>query len=118
LATEKFTIDRGAVATDYYQLDEDVSSAPYSTAPIRVCGEVCAQIAGAATAVNAQVERSTRDPAATPNWAPAGDPIVGNPSTGIQVKRYDEPTRAWWRVSVLSKTGGAVSVVLSGEAAV
>lgn len=115
MTIETFTVDRGAVATDYTQLDEDVTAAPHSTAPIRVTGEIALQIAGAATAVTAQVERSTRDPAVSPNWAPAGDPVSGNPSTGIQCKRYDEPTRAWWRVTVTAITGSGLSVVLSGE---
>lgn len=116
MTIDRFTIDRGDVATDYQQLDEDRTSAGV-TASIRVCGGISLQLAGAATAVVAQVERSTRDPSSTPNWAPAGDPVTGNPATGIQCRRYEEPTRAWWRVRIVSMTGTPVSIVLEGEAA-
>lgn len=115
MSIEQFTIDRGEVATTYVRCDEDVSAAPHSTAPIRACGLISLQLAGSATSATVQVERSTRDPASTPNWAPAGDAITGNPSTGLQCRRYDEPTRAWWRVTVSAVSGGTLSVTLDGE---
>lgn len=113
---ESFTIERATGDLVYSELTEDHTAAgPTST--MRCSGEIALQVSGTATAVNGVLERSTRDPTSNPNWAPAGDPITGNPSTGLPVKRYAEPTRAWYRFNILSMTGAGVTVVFSGEMA-
>jgi hypothetical protein len=100
----------------YHHVD-DTLNAPGATTPLRVVGEVCVQLSGTATSITAIVERSTRDPVQGPNWAPAGDPITGNPSTGLPIKRYMEPTRGWWRVHITALSGGSVISDVSGQKA-
>lgn len=87
-----------------------------STDPVRLHGNVAVQVTGSATAIDAIVERSTRD-SANPNWAPAEDThITGNPSTGIVVRGYAEPAAGYWRVRVVTLTGGDVTISVSGGA--
>ena len=75
------------------------------------------QLSGTATAFEAVVERSTRDPnRATPNWAPAEDEIwTGNLVTGTSPHVYNEPARGWWRLRVISVTGGNLPLNIMGE---
>lgn len=116
MTIESFTVERATGDLVFQQVTED-HSAVGTTEAIRVIGEIALQISGDATAITAVLERSTRDPGLGANWAPAGDAISGNPSTGLQVKRYAEPTRAWYRVNISSITGGSVVIVFSGEKA-
>jgi hypothetical protein len=90
-------------------------SAPGVTDWIRAFEQIAVQITGGATSVTAQVERSTEDPAATVNPAPAGDPITGNPATGIKPVAYAEPGAAWWRVNLSAVSGGTANVSLAGK---
>lgn len=95
--------------------DQDFTAAG-TTDPVKLAVEVAVQITGIATDINATVERSTRDPAGgNANWAQVGDPITGNPSLGIPVALYAEPSAAWWRVRITSMFGAAAAVSLSGR---
>lgn len=114
---ETFTVELPGVELSFHHIEDTINAAPGASSPLRVVNEVCVQITGSATAVTAQVERSTRDPGQSPNFAPAGDPITGNPSTGLAIKRYMEPTRGYWRVRVISLTGGNIVIDLSGQKA-
>jgi hypothetical protein len=80
-------------------------SAPGDTEPMRLCEEVCVQIGGSGTAIDATVLRSPDG--AADNYAPAGDDITGDPSAGINIKRYAEPSVAFWKIRVNSITGTA-----------
>lgn len=115
-APESFTVETPAGEFTYHHVDDTLAS-PGDSTSLRVVGEVCVQLSGTATAVTAQVQRSTRDPLSGPNWAPAGDPITGNPSAGLSIKRYMEPTRGWWRIHVTVLTGGNLIVDISGQKA-
>lgn len=76
---------------------------------------VLVQITGTATAIEAVVERSTEDPAGTPNWAPAETtPITGDLTAGIAPRRYLEPARAYWRVRFVTVTGGSLKLYMVG----
>lgn len=77
-------------------------------------GEMAAQITGTATAISLQLERSTIDPAGTPNWAPIGVPITGDLTAGVQTVGFKEVSGAWWRAHLTTLTGGLATVVLSG----
>jgi hypothetical protein len=113
---ETFTVELPTGDRIFHHIEDTLTGVGSSTA-LRVVDEICVQLAGPATAIVAQVERSTKDPGASPNWAPAGDPITGNPSTGLNVKRYKEPTRGYWRVRIVSMTGASVTIDLSGQKA-
>lgn len=84
---------------------------------VKLTGEIAVQITGAATAITAKVQRSTRDPDDTPNTANVGEDITGNPSTGIDPVGFTEPGAAWWRVDVTALTGSPAEVSLSGGGA-
>ena len=75
------------------------------------------QLSGTATAFEAVVERSTRDPnRATPNWAPAEDEHwTGNLVTGTAPRVYNEPARGWWRLRVIAVSGGNLQLNVMGE---
>ena len=64
-----------------------------------------------------KLERSTRDPnRATPNWAPAEDEHwTGNLVTGTAPRVYNEPARGWWRLRVISVSGGNLQLDVMGE---
>jgi hypothetical protein len=96
-------------------LEETLTAANQSTEWLRLSGQLAIQITGTATAVSVQVERSTRDPQTlTPNTAPAGDVITGNPATGMQPKAYAEPGVAWWRAKLTAITGADCTVAING----
>jgi hypothetical protein len=95
-----------------YQKNDQTISAASDTMAMRMTGEVCVQIAGSATAIDATVLRSPDG--ADDNYSPAGDNITGNPSTGVGVKRYSEPSVAFWKVRVNSITGSA-KIHMSGK---
>lgn len=75
------------------------------------------QLSGTATAFVAMVERSTRDPLReAPNWAPAEDEQwSGNLAAGTAPRVYNEPVRGWWRLRVISLTGGILQLNMMGE---
>lgn len=106
---------------DFYgaNFDQTLTAGGQVTDSVMLAGRVAVQFTGTATSVTAQVERSTRDPAlGSPNWAPAGDPFTGNPSTAnFQPRLYDEAGVAWWRVRCPTITGGSVLVAINGKAA-
>lgn len=116
-APDPITVETPYGEFNFNQIEDTGLSAPGPTTPLRVFDEVVVQISGNATALVCQVQRSTRDPGVGANWAPAGAPITGNPAAGIQIRRYMEPTRGWWRVNIISISGGSVGVVLSGQKA-
>jgi hypothetical protein len=84
-----------------------------NTEAVRCCDEVCVQIGGSATAIDATPMRSPDG--ASDNYAPAGDDITGNPSLGITVKLYNEPSSAFWRLRINSISGTA-KIHISGKA--
>jgi hypothetical protein len=98
---------------ELYQLME----APGSTDAIRLQGDVVVQLSGTATAIEAWVEHATRDPAsAEANWAPAeDDAFLGDLSAGIAPRPYIEPATGFWRVRVVSISGGNCKVSIVGE---
>lgn len=114
--SEGFSVESPAGDRNYHYMEQTLTGVS-SIDPLRCTGEVVVQLTGSATAVTAIVERSFRDPNSSPNWAPAGDIISGNPSAGLNVKRYAEPTRGWWRVRVIAITGANVLVHVSSEKA-
>jgi hypothetical protein len=95
----------------FLKLDQDISAAGDSAA-IRLCNEVVIQIGGSATAINATPLRSPDG--AADNYAPAGEDITGDPSDGIQIKRYVEPSVGYWKLRVNSITGTA-KIHISGS---
>lgn len=85
------------------------------TDPVKLSGEVAVQLTGVATAIAIQMNRSTVDPLlGTPNWAPVGPQITGNPGVNIQVQGYFEPAAAWWCADLISITGASVDIDVSG----
>lgn len=76
------------------------------------------QISGTATAFEAVVERSTRDPSRdTPNWSPAEEETWTGAASAVAPRVYDEPARGWWRLRVISMSGGALQLNVIGERA-
>ncbi len=76
------------------------------------------QISGSATAFEAVVERSTRDPSReTPNWSPAEEGGWAGAASGVAPRVYDEPARGWWRLRVISVIGGTLQLNIIGERA-
>jgi hypothetical protein len=92
--------------------NDETIAAPGDTVAVRFCNEVVIQIGGTATAINATPLRSPDG--AEDNYAPAGDDITGDPSDGIQVKRYVEPSVAYWKLRINSITGSA-KIHISGS---
>ena len=94
-------------------------AAPGVTDAVMLSGIVIVQFTGAATAVTAVVERSTKDPAlGGPNWAPADSAaLTGNPNTGMPPLAYREGGAAWWRARVTAITGSSVDVSIQGKGA-
>ena len=96
-------------------LEETLTGANQATEWLRLSGQLAIQITGPANAVGVQVERSTRDPAtSTPNIAPAGDVITGNPAAGMQPKAYVEPGVGWWRAKLTAMTGTDCTIAING----
>lgn len=120
--SENFTLPKRCDTDDkMVDFNQDFSS-PGVSDPLRLRESdsgVVFHIGGTATAFEAVVERSTRDPIRqTPNWAPAEDQIwTGDISAGIPPRVYDEPARGWWRLRVISITGGIVQLNIMGERA-
>lgn len=77
------------------------------------------QLSGTATSFQAVVERSTRDPLReTANWAPAeSEDWSGSLVTGTAPRAYNEPSRGWWRLRVISVSGGVLQLNIMGERA-
>jgi len=77
-------------------------------------GEIVFQLTGTATAVEARIERATK----IGDWAPVDNTtLTGNPSAGIQVASSREPNAAYYRLNVLTLTGGNLNVSISGDVA-
>ena len=109
MTVESFSVD----GVDFRKNDQTMA-APGDTEPLRLTHEVCVQIAGTATAINATVLRSPDG--ASDNYSPAGDVLSGNPAAGMNIKRYAEPSESFWKVRVNSITGSA-KVHISGQSA-
>lgn len=106
---------KSVAKTRVVTLEQDLTSAS-STDAVELSDSLVVQITGAATSVTFVVERSTKNPALfTPNWAPAKDPISGNPSTGMIPEGFYEPGVAWWRVRITAMTGTTVKVCIAGK---
>jgi hypothetical protein len=111
---EEYNLQRGADVEVIDEFAEVLTIAPQASTPHRMKGRVAVQIYGDALSFTGQVERSTRDPAGNPNWAPCGALISGSPYGGIEVTHYTEPTRAWWRLRVDQlDVDGSINVVFS-----
>ncbi|MBO9710676.1 MAG: hypothetical protein J7521_20940 [Caulobacter sp.] len=97
-------------------VEEVLAAAGDTTSWVGLHGQLAVQITGDASQITLQVERSTRRPTRTvePNTAPAGEPISGDPSAGIQTCAYTEPGIAWWRVRCVSIEGGSAVVAING----
>lgn len=116
---EKFRIPAGA-DEEFMELLQDFA-APGKTDIKRLIGDVIVTFTGTATEAVVRVERASRlliNPSASDaNWAPVDVSPFNqtiNPSAGAEVAFYREPTMGWWRVNVISVTGGTVSVNISG----
>jgi hypothetical protein len=96
-------------------ISQDVTAAGDVTDWQLFMKDIAIQVTGVATAVNLVVERSTRVPSSNANPAPVGDPITGNPATGIPVGTFYEPGAAFWRVRVVSMTGASANISISGQ---
>lgn len=81
--------------------------------------EVVFHLSGTATSFVAVVERATRDPVRdTANWAPAEDEQwTGNLATGVAPRIYHEPLRGYWRLRIISMSGGNLRLNIMGEQA-
>lgn len=113
-ARDDFTVVENGVSVALQQIAEILTTGQAGSTPIRASGPVVVQIYGDAVAFTGRVERSTRDPAVGANWAPVGLPLSGNPYEGIQPTRYEEPSRAWWRLRIDSMNeDGVVTVTFS-----
>lgn len=110
MTIETFAMETSRQDPPYSQSNETLSASGDSTA-LRLRGLLVVQISGTATAVNAIVLRSPDG--AADNFSPAGDPIVGDASAGIAVRRYEEPSRGFWKIRIVSVTGSA-KIHLSG----
>ena len=120
--SENFTLPKKCDADDKMVDFNQDFSVPGSSDPLRLRESdngVIFQLGGTATAFEAIVERSTRDPIRqTPNWAPAEDENwTGDLSSGVSPRVYNEPARGWWRLRVISITGGALQLNIMGERA-
>ncbi len=115
--TTKLNIkDKSDERTEFFEILE----AAGTTSPaIRLQGTVTVQLSGTATEISAVVERSSRSPGSgQENWAPAEDEtFAGDLSAGIAPREYTEPAIGWWRVRVLTLTGGDVKISIIGETA-
>lgn len=96
--------------------EEPLIAADQATTWLGLTGELAVQVTGDASAITLLVERSTRQPTRTvqPNTVPAGEPITGDPSAGIQPRAYIEPGVGWWRVRCVEISGGAAVVAING----
>ena len=94
-------------------------TAPGSTAPIRICGDMVVQVSGTATSFKAMYERCPGDPVQTPNGYADADHeyFEGNLSEGIAARRYHDPLGAYFRVTVLEISGGDAVIQFRGQAA-
>lgn len=100
--------------------NQDFTTPGASTPPQRIqqnANGVLFQISGTATSFEAVVERSTRDPIrGTPNWARAEEENwTGDLSQGVAPRVFNEPARGWWRLRVVSLSGGNLQLNIMGE---
>ena len=90
-----------------------------STASVRLSQDIVAQISGTATSIDAVLERSVADPGTTSgSWAPAEDlHFSGDLSAGIAARPYYEPLSAFYRMRIISISGGTATISLIGKQA-
>lgn len=108
--------DRGQTRDNRVELFQDFAAAGQTQA-MRLQGDVVVQISGSATVIDAIVEHATRDPA-TPqaNWAPADTSnFSGDLSIGMAPRVYLEPASGFWRVRIITLTGGNCKVSVIGD---
>jgi hypothetical protein len=75
------------------------------------------EVTGTATAIAINAFRSAIDPTGGALGVPAdSNQIAGNPSTGMSPTEYSEPGLGWWRFQVVSMTGAAAQLAVSGKA--
>ena len=111
-------VERTVLAQTARNQSDSLATTGLRSTPVLLSGIVGVQLTGGATSVTAFVERSTEDPAGTPNWAPADtNPIQGNPAAGIPPIAYREPGAAWWSVRVTALTGTPLNVSVMGKGA-
>lgn len=118
---ENFSLTPCASTDNMVDFNQDFS-APGSSTPLRLRANdngVIFQLSGTATAFEAVVERSTRDPIRqTPNWAPAEEEQwTGDLTAGTPPRVYNEPARGWWRLRVIAVSGGNLQLNIIGERA-
>lgn len=109
------TVNRLQRLGSYARTLDCTMNAPGLTDWVCLTGTVALQITGAATAITAITQRSTRNPDITANPAPADEPVTGNPADGMTPTFYVEAGVAWYRVQVTELNGEAV-IALSGTA--
>lgn len=110
MTIETFSMDVSKDDPVHSQSNQTLT-APGDSQALRLRAEILVQLAGSGTAVTAVVLRSPDG--MDDNYSPAGEPIAGNQSAGVDIRRYDEPSRGFWKVRVTSVTG-PVKVHLSG----
>mgnify|MGYP000039955376 FL=1 len=117
------TIERtqatGVATTDEFLHAIQTFTGTGSTDPVRLARDIVVQLSGTATAVDAVLERSFADPTAANSWAPAEDEhFTGDLSAALVAARgYFEPIQAYYRVRVISLTGGNCTVSIVGSSA-
>lgn len=120
-SSENFTLPKRCDTDDKMVDFNQDFSIPGESEPLRFRmseSGVIFHLSGTATAFEAVVERSTRDPVRDiSNWAPAEEEAWIGSADAVSPRVYDEPARGWWRLRVLSVTGGNLQLNIIGERA-